>query len=120
MAWVSYQKRNTEVVTKALFTKVKKNLKKWLLLGQTNLKEQFGIYEKPPVDTGYTRDSSRVFELTDKLGLRFFTPNDKESNDGKLRGYAVFPLLGLSTSKKYGMRNWLKDSATKTLKEILK
>lgn len=105
-----------------LFNSVKKRSRQWELFANKNVKGAFRLFKKPPVDTGATRKgtSAKSFWGNDKLVIRFKTRNDMPSNDGKQRGYAIFPLLGLSTSKKYGERNWLVKGAEKTLEDIVK
>jgi len=102
-----------QIMKKGLFDKLKL-INPYLASKATEtVKAQFGKYSKVPILSGYTQKSTKAIStLGDKaLVIRFKTPNDKESGDGKQRGYAYFPLMGLSTSRKYGKRNWLLDGA---------
>ena len=120
--WIGFREGEVmQKVPRAFFRVLRKKAPVIEKLATYNVKDAFSRFRKAPVDTGYTKSSTHV-----KVGvgnrnmlIRFITPNDKESGDGKRRGYAVFPLLGLSTSAKYGNRNWLKKGAELTKERII-
>jgi hypothetical protein len=114
--YIGFRKGTREQIKKGLFDKVKGLSRTYELLGIKNVKLAFRLFPRPPVDTGQTRrvTSAKWIWAGEKAILRFYTPNDVP------RQWRVFPLLGLSTSKKYGERNWLMKGANLTLKELLK
>jgi len=119
--WIGFRDGTQKKIEQGLFRVLRKKASTVENLATQNVKDAFNRFRKAPVDTGYTKSSTHV-----KVGvgnrnmlIRFITPNDKESGDGKRRGYAVFPLLGLSTSAKYGNRNWLKKGAELTKERII-
>jgi hypothetical protein len=119
---IGFRQGTERRIKKDLFDMVQREGKKYESLATKNVKTAFRLFKKSPVDTGATRKGTRAIAFwgASKLVIRFRTANDMPSNDGKQRGFAVFPLLGLSTSKKYGERNWLVKGAEKTLKDITK
>jgi len=119
--WIGFRDGTQKKIEQGLFRVLRKKASTVENLATQNVKDAFNRFRKAPVDTGYTKSSTHV-----KVGvgnrnmlIRFITPNDKESGDGKRRGYAVFPLLGLSTSARYGQRNWLKKGAELTKERII-
>jgi len=109
---VGFRAGSGEIIKKGFFDKIKSQKSFFQGLATSKVKSAFSMFSKQPVDTGYTKETTKAttFWGADKLVIRFKTPNDK--------GYAIFPLLGLSTSKKYGQRNWLTKGAELTLKEL--
>lgn len=104
------------LITNDLFNSLKKQSQEWQKRATVNAKNAFFLnpFPKDPVDTGKTQKSTdtRAFITQSVFAIRFFTPIDD--------GYEIFPFLGLSTSKKYGVRNWLEEGAKATAKEIFK
>lgn len=119
--WIGFRDETQKKIEQGLFSILRKTASRVENLATQNVKEAFSRFNKAPVDTGYTKSSTHVKVWTQNRNMliRFITPNDKESGDGKRRGYAVFPLLGLSTSAKYGNRNWLKKGAELTKERLI-
>jgi hypothetical protein len=119
--WIGFKEGTEKVIITDFFDLIKKDQPKIDKMATENVKQAFGMFDKPVIDTGYTQKSTKAYSFwgKDRFVIRFITPNDRASGDGKMRGYAVFPLLGKSTSKKYGERNWLKKGAEKTFEKIL-
>ena len=119
--WIGFRNGTDKQIVRGLFDKIKAKQKEFDEFATKTVKAQFGLFDMP-IDsgTGYTQKTTKAYSFwgKDRLVTRFITPNDAPSRDGKLRGYAVFPLLGMSTSKKYGARNWLWAGARATLKEV--
>jgi hypothetical protein len=125
--WVGFASGTREIIITDFFSLLKKSQPKIDKMATETVKEQFGLFN-PPINydndpgksTGLTKADTKAYSFFgDKnLVIRFKTPNNRPSRDGQLRGYAVFSLLGLSTSKKYGERNWLKKGAEKTFEKI--
>jgi|GEM_PF-4821160 len=120
-SWIGFRSGTQKKIEQGLFRILRKKASTVEKLATHNVKDAFSKFRKAPVDTGYTKSSTfvRVGVGTRNMLIRFTTPNDKESGDGKRRGYAVFPLLGLSTSARYGQRNWLKKGAELTKKLLI-
>lgn len=115
-ARIGFRSGTQQIIEKSLFGILKKNEKSWVLSATRNVKSAIFFFLKPVILTGYTQKTTHVqsFLTKSNLTLRFITPNKGRN------GYAVFPLLGLSTSRKYGARNWLKKGAEQTIKDIKK
>lgn len=110
---VGFKKDTVQKVSQGLFKTLKIRVNSILNNSQSLITHAFYGFSKPPVDTRETIESTGVkgtFQK-DRIVLRFSSEN---TND-----YAQFPLLGLSTSSKYGERNWLKKSAELASKELL-
>ena len=126
--WIGFKRGTEKVIITDFFDLIKKDQPKIDKMATENVKEAFGLFD-PPINydndpgksTGLTKADTKAYSFwgKDKFVIRFKTPNNRPSRDGKLRGYAVFPLLGKSTSKKYGERNWFKKGAEKTFEKIL-
>lgn len=114
--YIGFRKGTDKQIQRGLFEKVRGLSRVYELLGIKNVKKAFSSFRRPPVDTGETRKATTAkwIWVSNKGILRFYTPNNVP------RQWRVFPLLGLSTSKRYGERNWLVKGAELTLKEILK
>lgn len=109
-----FEQLSKELITKDLFSSLKSNSSQWLKVAQSQSKNAFTGWNKNPIDTGKTRDSTsaKTFITNNIFAIRFFTPIDD--------GYEIFPFFGLSTSKKYGTRNWLERGAKTTAEQIFK
>lgn len=114
MANIGFRKDTVLKVKQGLFRVLRKKTDEIIFQQTALIKESFYSFSKPPVDTGKTLDTTEVQAIfgQDKAIIRF-----KSENAGD---YAQFPLLGLSTSKKYGVRNWLEKSAKITIRELKK
>ena len=125
--WIGFRAGSEQKITQGLFDKIKKKQNKLDETATNYVKRSFGMFN-PPINydndpgksTGLTKADTKAYSFwgKDKFVIRFKTPNNRPSRDGQLRGYAVFPLLGKSTSKKYGERNWLKKGAENTGKNL--
>lgn len=113
MANVGFRKDTVQKVSQGLFRVLRKKVDSILNNSQSLITKAFYGFSKPPVDTRETIESTGVKASFQKerVAIRFSSENSRD--------YAQFPLLGLSTSAKYGERNWLKKSAELTTKEIL-
>jgi hypothetical protein len=119
---VGFRAGSEKIITDSLFGKLKVKEKLWDTVANKNVQRAFGLFTKKPILSGRTKNSTKAMTFWGgkRLVIRFKTPNNFASGDGKQRGYAVFPLLGLSTSAKEGDRNWLAKGANLTLNEIIK
>lgn len=124
--WIGFRGGADKKIIKGLFDRLKRKQNEFDDFATRTVKKQFGLFatpinydNDPGKSTGYTQKTTKAYSFwgANRLVTRFITPNDAPSRDGKLRGYAVFPLLGKSTSKKYGERNWLLAGAKATRKE---
>lgn len=103
-------------VKQGLFRTLRKKVDQVISTQTAIVQESFYSFSRPPIDTKRTiktTDAQAIFGQ-DKAIIRF------KSANAESRDYAVFPLLGLSTSKKYGVRNWLEKSAKITIRELKK
>jgi len=101
-------------INRGIFNKLKSKQNLWEKLATKNVKTQFRLYPRPPIDTGDTRRTT--FAKT-SVNKSFFLFRFISLNEG---GYAIKPLLGKGNNEKYKARNWLFDGATKTLFDIVK
>jgi hypothetical protein len=116
MANLGFRAGSEAIIKKGLFDKVRQKQSFWTAIANVNVQKAFTLFAKRPILTGGTKKATTAvsFWKGEKLIIRFKTPNDVP------RGWRVFPLLGLSTSRKYGERNWLVKGAKLTLNDIKK
>jgi hypothetical protein len=120
---IGFRQDSEKKINGKLFQELRKKQKLWEYIANRNVQNAFFSFKtKSPIETGQTKKSTKAITFWGglRLVIRFKSPNNFPSRDGKQRGYAVFPLLGLSTSAKYGQRNWLMAGAKTTLKEIVR
>jgi hypothetical protein len=104
-------------VKQGLFRVLRKKVDQVISTQTAIVQESFNSFSpKKPIETGRTRDTTDAQAIfgNERAIIRF------KSANAQRRDYAVFPLLGLSTSKKYGVRNWLEKSAKITIRELKK
>jgi hypothetical protein len=103
-------------VKQGLFRTLRKKVDQVISTQTAIVKESFYSFSRPPIDTKRTIKTTDVQAIfgNERALIRF------KSANAERRDYAVFPLLGLSTSKKYGVRNWLEKSAKITIRELKK
>lgn len=118
--WVGFRAGSEQKITQGLFDKIKKKQNKLDETATNYVKRAFSWFKKPVFQSGYTQKTTKAYSFwgDKRLVLRFKTPNDAPSGDGQYRGYAIFPLRGWSTSRKYGKRNWLEKGAKDTGKNL--
>ena len=116
MADIGFRKDTTRKVSTGLFRVLRKKVDQVIFTATVVVKEAFYSFGEPPVDTGDTIDTTNATAIfgNERAIIRF------QSDNAGRNGYAVFPLLGLSTSAKYGPRNWLKKSVDITWRELKK
>lgn len=104
---------NRQIET-GLMRALRKKIESVATVADRTSRSSFHLFSKPPIDTGKlqrgTKASAIFSDLKNSIRIRF-----KSSN---VDDYGIFPLLGLSTSRKYGERNWLKAAAGITGKEL--
>ncbi len=101
-------------VKQGLFRVLRKKVDQVISTQTAIVKESFNSFGRPPIDTGETLNTTGVQAIfgQDKAIIRFKSENVDD--------YAQYPLLGLSTSKRYGVRNWLEKSAKISIRELKK
>jgi len=122
VSFIGFRANANIIIKKGLFDKLKKNSRIYESIASKNIKRAFYSFKKPPILTGHTfktTEATTIWER-DRLVTRFSTKNDILAGDSRYGGYAIFPLFGLSTSRKYGQRNWLVKGALLTLEELTK
>jgi hypothetical protein len=119
---IGFRSGSEQIIKNGVFDKLRSNSDLFERIANQSVQQAFSNLSPNFRGTGYTQRSTHalVFWGSERLTVRFKTPNDRASNDGKQRGYAVFPYLGLSTSAKYGPRNPLIGGAELTVKQIIR
>jgi len=109
-----FRENTVQKVKRGLFDSLKTKASLFEQIATANVKRAFFLFPKPPIDTGATQRTTfaKILFGVDKATIRF-----KSENKG---GYGQFPLLGQSTSSKYGERNWLFGGVKLTAKELFK
>lgn len=112
---LGFRAGSQQKIERGMFRLLRKKSRTFEILATSNVQEAFSLFKKKPILTGGTRraTNAHVGFGVNKMLIRFRTANDVP------RGWRVFPLLGRSTSAKYGERNWLKRGALLTKQRII-